>query len=165
MGAESEFLKIAEAGETDTHTACRLFDELEAVPPEELLGVWRGRELRTGHPLDGVMKKLNWYGKAFHDAERVDPLLFELPGGKIAAVDPATVYEKGKLLEAPGGKARMRRIEHRGKAGAAMVYDNLPIIDHFRKAGEGMLLGMMDRKGDIAPYFFILEKTAAVPEA
>ena len=111
------------------------------------------------------MKKLNWYGKAFHDAERVDPLLFELPGGKIAAVDPATVYEKGKLLEAPGGKARMRRIEHRGKAGAAMVYDNLPIIDHFRKAGEGMLLGMMDRKGDIAPYFFILEKTAAVPEA
>jgi hypothetical protein len=165
VGAESEILVIAEAGETDTHTACRLFDALEAVELEELLGVWKGRELRTGHPLDGVMKKLKWYGKAFHDAENVDPLLFELPGGKIAAVDPAPVFEGMKLLKAQGGKARMRSIECRGKLSAAMVYDNLPIIDHFRKAGEGMLLGMMDRKGDRDPYFFLMEKTATVPEA
>lgn len=165
MDAEIEFRKIAALGETDTHTACRLFDGLEAVGLEELLGTWKGRELRTGHPLDGVLKKLRWYGKAFHDAENVDPLLFELPGGEITAIDPAPVYDKRKLLKAAGGKARMRNVECRGKVSAAMVYDNLPIIDHFRKAGDGVLLGMMDKKGDKLPYFFILEKTETVPKA
>lgn len=80
-------------------------------------------------------------------------------------VYPAPVFEEMKLLKAKGGKARMRSIKCRGKLSAAMVYDNLPIIDHFRKAGGGMLLGMMDRKGDKDPYFFLLEKTATVPEA
>lgn len=165
MDAKIEFEKIAALGETDTHTACRLFDGLETVELEELLGTWKGREFCTGHLLDGMLKKLRWYGKAFHDAENVDPLLFELPGGEIAAIDPAPVYDTRKLLKAAGGKARMRKVECRGKISAAMIYDNLPIIDHFRKAEEGVLLGMMDRKGDKAPYFFILEKIEAVPKA
>lgn len=165
MDAKMEFEQIAALGKTDAHTACRLFDELETVGLEELLGTWRGREFLTGHPLDGVLKKFGWYGKAFHDAENIDPLLFEMPGGEITAIDPAPMYDKRKLLKAVGGKARMRLVECRGKVSAAMVYDNLPIIDHFRKVEEDVLLGMMDRKGDKVPYFFILEKTGTVPKA
>lgn len=165
MNAKKGFEQIAALGQTDTHTACRLFDGLETVGLEELLGTWIGQEFHTGHPLDGVLKKLRWYGKAFHDAENVDPLLFEMPGGEITAIDPAPMYDKRKLLKAAGGKARMRLVEYRGKVSAAMIYDNLPIIDHFRKVEEGVLLGMMDRKGDKGPYFFILEKTGAVPKA
>ncbi|WP_203333820.1 DUF4334 domain-containing protein [Planococcus beigongshangi] len=158
MDARKEFLAILGEGETDTHTACRLFDEFGEVGLEELSGTWQGMEFRTGHPLDGMLKKLNWYGKAFHDAENVDPLLFEGPGGEIFPVDPAPLMDGRKLVKAAGGKARMRMMLHRGKISAAMIYDNLPIIDHFRKVEDGTLLGMMDEKTAAAPYFFILQK-------
>lgn len=165
MDAAAEFWAIRNQGETDAHTACRIFDELEPVSLEELLGTWEGHEFRTGHSLDGVLKKLNWYGKAFHDAENVDPLLFTGLNGEVFAVDPVPIMDMRKLVKAKGGKARMRRVEHRGKSSAAMVYDHLPIIDHFRKVEQGVLLGMMDHKGDKEPYFFILEKVETVPEA
>lgn len=169
MDTRSEFWSIVENGETDLHTACRLFDQLEEVGLEELLGTWEGMEFRTGHPLDGVLKKLNWYGKAFHDAENVDPLLFESPTGGIFPVDPVPVMDGRKLVKAASGKARMRMVLHRGKFSAAMVYDNLPIMDHFRKVEDGILLGMMDEKAAKAPYFFVLKKNkfhnCAVPKA
>lgn len=165
MDAAMEFWTIRERGETDTHTACRIFDELEPVSLEELLGTWEGQEFRTGHPLDGVLKKLNWYGKAFHDAENVDPLLFKGLGGEVFAVDPVPIMDIRKLVKAKGGKARMRLVMHRGKSSAAMIYDHLPIIDHFRKVNSRVLLGMMDHKGDKEPYFFILEKVETGQEA
>ena len=165
MEAAAEFQAIRQQGETDTHTACRIFDGLEPVELEELLGTWEGYEFPTDHTLDGVLKKLNWYGKAFHDAENVDPLLFKGLNGEIFAVDPVPIMDLRKLVKAKGGKARMRRVEHRGKSSAAMVYDHLPIIDHFRKVNDHVLLGMMDHKGDKEPYFFILEKAETVREA
>lgn len=158
MDALKEFKLILEEGRTDTHTACRLFDQFEEVSLEELLGTWRGSEFHSGHPMDGLLKKMKWYGKAFHDAENVDPLLFESPTGDIFAVDPAPMMDGRKLIKAVGGKARMRMMIHRGKLSAAMIYDNLPIHDHFRKVEEGVLLGMMDQKTAKIPYFFILEK-------
>lgn len=158
MSAEAEFREILEHGKTDTHTACRLFDAFEPVELESMIGVWIGREFHTGHPLDGVLKKLNWYGKAFHDAENVDPLLFTGLNGEVFAVDPVPVMDARRLIQAPGSKARMRMVEHRGVLSGAMIYDNLPIHDHFRRVKEGVLFGMMDWKGDQTPYFFVLEK-------
>lgn len=158
MDALNEFRLILEKGGTDTHTACRLFDQFGEVSLEELPGTWRGKEFHTGHPMDGLLKRLNWYGKAFHDAENVDPLLFEGPTGNVFAVDPVPMMDSRKLIKAVGGKARMRKVLHRGKVSAAMIYDNLPIIDHFRKIENGVLFGMMDEKTAEIPYFFILEK-------
>lgn len=158
MDVSSEFWAIAAVGKTDTHTACRIYDSLETVSLEELIGTWKGREFPTGHPLDGLLSELNWYGKAFHDAENVDPLLFEMPNGEVAAIDPVPVMDKRKLIKAAGGKARIRMMEHRGALSAVMIYDNLPIHDHFRKVNDGVLLGMMDWKSDAQPFFFILEK-------
>ncbi|RNF39946.1 DUF4334 domain-containing protein [Planococcus salinus] len=153
-----DFRTIYEQGKTDVHTAFELFDKLEAVELESLVGTWKGKEFYTGHPLDGVLKKLNWYGKAFHDAENVDPLLFRGLNGNIFAVDPVPFMDLRKLVKAPGGKARMRMMEYRGKVSGTMIYDNLPIHDHFRKVNDSMLLGVMDWKGAKQAYFFVLEK-------
>lgn len=158
MERQAELLAMLERGEADLHDACQLFDSLETVDLESLLGTWKGKEFHTGHPLDGVLKKLNWYGKAFHDADNVDPLLFEMKKGNVIAVDPVPFMGKQKLTAAAGGEARIRMVEFRGKVSAAMIYDHLPILDHFRKVAEGKLLGVMDLKGDQQPFFFLLEK-------
>ncbi len=49
-------------------------------------------------------------------------------------------------------------IEFRGKSSATMIYDEKPINDHFRKISENMVLGIMDLKSIVQPYFFILER-------
>ena len=158
MEPQAEVAAILEEGKADLHTACKLFDSLETVDLEFLLGTWKGRDFHTGHPLDGLLKKLKWYGKAFHDADNVDPLLFEITKGKVIAIDPVPFMTKQKLTEATGGEARMRMVEFRGKASATIIYDHLPIHDHLRKVTDNLLFGMMDLKGDTQPFFFLLEK-------
>lgn len=158
MEPQAEVAAILKEGKADLHTACKLFDSLEAVDLEFLLGTWKGRDFHTGHPLDGILKKLKWYGKAFHDADNVDPLLFEIIKGKVIAIDPVPFMSKQKLTEATGGEARMRMVEFRGKLSAAIIYDHLPIHDHLRKVDENLLFGMMDLKGDTQAFFFLLEK-------
>src|SRR4051794_32227703 len=61
---------------TTTAEALAVFDAAPAVDPEFMLGTWRGAELPTGHPLDGVLAASGWWGKQFLGAEKVHPLLF-----------------------------------------------------------------------------------------
>ena len=158
MESQSEVVAMLEEGKADLDAACKLFDSLEPIDLESLLGTWKGKEFHTGHLLDGVLKKLRWYGKEFHDADDVDPLLFEIKKGQVVAIDPVPFMAKRKLSEAAGGEARMRMVEFRGKLSAAIIYDHLPIHDHLRKITDGKLIGMMDLKGDPQPFFFLLEK-------
>ena len=58
-------------------------------------------------------------------------------------------------------KARLRTVEHRSVATAAMVYDALPIIDVFRRVDDGTLLGLMDLRGLAGPFFFVLRRHEA----
>ena len=51
-------------------------------------------------------------------------------------------------------------VEYRGKSGATMIYDRQPIMDHFRRAGPGLVLGLMDMRGQ-HPFFFALEREEA----
>jgi hypothetical protein len=62
------------------------------------------------------------------------------------------------LLYTDKPKARLRTIEHRGVATAAMVYDSLPIIDVFRRVDDDTLLGLMDLRGLPQPFFFLLRR-------
>jgi hypothetical protein len=43
-----------------------------------------------------------------------------------------------------------------------MVYDNLPIIDVFRRLDANSLLGLMDARGLDQPFFFTLQREASV---
>ncbi|MGK8523073.1 DUF4334 domain-containing protein [Nocardia asteroides] len=166
---------------TDVHTAQEawaLFDRLPAARVEEITtGRWRGEELPTGHPMDGVLVASGWYGKQFDGPEDVHPLLFT-SGGTVFPVDPRRVplslagrvplsgvraVRKTLPLVRPALRtskptARLREVEYRGVTSAAMVYDHLPIIDHFRRAAEHTLLGVMDLRGMAEPYFFVLHR-------
>ncbi len=158
MKPDRSVWEIMEFGAADTGEACRLFDALEPVGPHELFGTWKGRELPSGHPLDRWLEKSGWYGKAFHSAEHVDPLLFHNPFGKPFPLHPFPPGLITNLLGGARGAARLRQMEWRGKTSAVMVYDQLPIQDHFRKVNEDVLLGMMDCKGMKQPYFFLLAR-------
>lgn len=41
---------------TTTEGALELFDASEPVDPDFMIGTWRGAELPTGHPLDGLLE-------------------------------------------------------------------------------------------------------------
>lgn len=169
-------LAVLERG-TDPETALAFFDRLPAVACAEITGRYRGRELRTGHPLEGLLEASGWYGKQFDDIDHVHPLLFRSPGGDIFPVDPrrmplgiapkvpaAVVARADTLIGAlrpalrtSRHRARLRAVEHRGVVTAAMVYDHLPIIDAFRRVDADTLLGVMDLRG-AAPYLFVLTR-------
>jgi hypothetical protein len=158
--------------------ALETFEQLPPIEPEELKGAWRGTELPTGHPIDGLLRLYGWWGKRFYDAETVAPLLFQR-NDALHAVDPARLPLKLALalphiartdasiglfrlalplLSTRKSKARLRRVEHSGRASAAMIYDDLPIIDHFRRIDGSRALGLMDLRCTLAPYFFLLTR-------
>jgi hypothetical protein len=166
-------------GGADVDDALEFFDGLPAVPVEEMLGRWRGSGLPTGSPLDGLLEAYGWYGKEFVDADTVHPLLFRGGDGRPRPVDPAMVplsvlrtapgVARSRLLRRvfPGvrpllytdkPKARLRTMEYRGVATAAMVYDGLPIIDAFRRVTADQVLGLMDMRGLPEPFFFLLDR-------
>lgn len=125
--------------------AFREFDALAPVGLEFMLGEWAGEVIATGHPGEAQLAAVGWVGKHFHDAERVDP---------IVVADASGTRKASPML----GAARLRMVEYRGASTATMIYDDHPVIDHFRKIDDDTALGVMDRKGDVAPLFFRLTR-------
>lgn len=162
--------------------ALAFFDRCPPVRTSALLGRWRGSELPTGSPLDGLLAAHRWYGKEFLDTETVHPLLFADRAGVPRPVSPA-LAPLGLLRRFPGPArsaparvlfaalrpvlrtrrpaARLRTVEHRGVATAALVYDALPVVDVFRRVGPDVLLGAMDMRGLAAPFLFVLTRDRA----
>ncbi len=121
-----------------------LFDGLEPVACEDMLGDWDGGVVPTGHPGEQQLGALGWAGKAFRGRDDVDPIVCRGEDGERQA-NPVL------------GAASLRAVEHRGVVTATMVYDKHPVFDHFRRVDEHTVLGLMDRKGD-APLFFWLRR-------
>ena len=153
----------------------QLFDSLEAVDFDFMKGRWRGYEIATGHPIDGLLDVTGWYGKLFISPEQVHPLLFHKIMGKgLYSINPLLIplsiqFPKVKalrlvitllspILQTKKPKARMRMVVYRGKLTGAMVYDHKAIIDSFVKIDENTMLGSMDQKGQSRPYVFVLER-------
>jgi hypothetical protein len=164
-------------------TALDRFDALPPVATSDLRGMWRGAGVPSGHPLDGVLERLGWFGKRFDDDERVHPLVFR-NGRGLTSVNPALVplglvLRVAPLLRtAPAGtafaavrplvttrrpRARLREVRYRGVVSAALVYDDLPIIDAFRTAADGSVLGAMDARGMAQPFLFALRRVSGAP--
>src|SRR4029078_3382543 len=108
-----------------------------AVDPVFMIGTWRGAELPTNHPLDGMLAASGWWGKAFLDSETVHPLLVPTGDGTaLWALHPAPAFAGLGLatkipvlrrqnftgtiailkpaLQARGPKARLRTTRYRG---------------------------------------------------
>lgn len=162
-----------------TEEVLGLFDHLEPVDLAFMVGRWKGCEITTGHPQDGILEATRWYGKEFEDAETVHPLLHQNARGDLFRVRPrpTLVYLSLRLpilkarvlrplslfitamLRTRHSQARLRMVEYRGRVSATMIYDGLPINDHFRKSDDNTVLGLMDFKGIESPFPFVLERT------
>lgn len=171
------------SADTDTRTteqALELYDSLDAVESEFMLGNWHGEGFNTGHVMDGLLEAYHWYGKRFDSAEDVHPLVIStLTAGK-TQLNPRFMspflglmirYNIPKwrilgwlfqlllpLFSTSKSKARLRMTEYRGVSTATMSYDQLPINDVFRKLDENTVLGVMDLKGMTQPFLFILRR-------
>lgn len=164
-----------------TETALAWFDTLPAVDTSELHGRWEGATFATGHPLDHALERYGWQGKRFDSDEQVHPLLFGdrtqpfavdprglAPGlalllrspGLPSALPPALVRSVLPLLATRHPRGRLRMVRHRDVVTATLVYDHLPIQDVFRRRDDRTLLGLMDRRGMAAPFFFLLRRPA-----
>jgi GXWXG protein/Domain of unknown function (DUF4334) len=165
---------------TTTDEALAMFDAAEPIEPDFMIGTWRGAELPTGHPLDGLLEASGWWGKQFVDSDTVHPLLFRAgatrwamnPGlvpmrlgtavaipARVAPLLRRAVAAFRPVLQTRTARARLRATSYRGVVTAAMIYDQLPVIDFFRKISDDVVIGAMDLRGTPLPYFFVLERT------
>lgn len=55
--------EIFDGKKMDTQEMMNYFDHLESVDCEFMHGQWKGLEVITGHPMNGLLDKANWYGK------------------------------------------------------------------------------------------------------
>jgi hypothetical protein len=168
-----------EGGTTITQ-ALAFFDSLPPVTVEEMIGAWKGSELKTGNRLNGLLEGFGWHGKRFETADSAHPLIFADSRG-LFSVNPALVpaaaavkYSRAlhsplifrlarpalRLLRTSRPKARLRMMEYRGVPTGTMSYDALPANDHFRKVTENALVGAMDLRGLSSPLMFVLRREA-----
>ncbi|GAA4479406.1 DUF4334 domain-containing protein [Rhodococcus olei] len=163
-----------------------VFDDAAPADPDFMIGTWRGAELRTGHPMDGVLDASGWWGKQFVDTETVHPLLFPTADGRaLWALDPKRIWfglltspvrpsPEGRdlsrlvsvgrrLVETRRPRARLRTTRFRGVDTATMIYDAHPINDVFRRVDDDTVIGWMDLRGSPAPYFFSLHRDSSLP--
>lgn len=171
-----------EAGLSRVAATQRYFT-LPSPSAADLVGLWQGRSLPTGHPLDGLLETLGWYGKWVEDPEHVHPLVFRRPSGDLIAIEPGllparlalawpalarsrvarlSLASMAPLLEARAHGAGLERRSLHGRVGMALVYRRQPIIDHLRQVEPNQIIGMMEYKSKELPFFFLLTRN---PEA
>ncbi len=120
------------------------FEQLSEVNNQEMLGKWKGGYIKSGTIIDFTLTDFGfwgWIGKQYFSENKVHALRHKFFGFEFNI--PVI------------GNARIREILFRGKVSSAMMYNYLPIIDHFRKVDENTLMGVMDVKGKTVLYFYL----------
>lgn len=142
MSAEADLLGIIESGHACApEVLLPLYQQLAPVSIEFMFGSWRGGKFDGGKEPDPI----NWYGKRFISREQAEPLLCRAPDGSI--------YAYTKL-----GAARLREASIYGKSSAALIYDQQPIMDYFRRVTKDVVIGLGDIKGRPLDFFFHLTR-------
>jgi hypothetical protein len=138
-------------GRVDPRELDELWPDLDTVRIEDVLGEWRGSAIDTGHRAVEEVRKMRWFGKTFTSRLEVAPL--------ICYDEDGNLYSN---TEAGNGGASLWMIEFRGEVTAAMVYDGLPVFDHFKKVDEATLLGIMNGEESVFDegehFYFVLER-------
>ncbi|HCS56266.1 MAG TPA: hypothetical protein DIW80_02380 [Gordonia polyisoprenivorans] len=147
--ARARFADLRAAdGTVDDADLDAIWAALPTLRPEEMLGRWRGGEFTTGHKANGMLPRVDWYGKTFISRSEVQPLVCRNADG-----DLYSNTELGK------GEASLWMIEFRGEVTASMVYDGQPVIDHFKKVDDTTVMGIMNGKGGVVDgrhlYFYL----------
>jgi len=144
------FLKITQIdGPVSLAEVEELYNGLEPVPIDKLLGEWKGGSLNTGHPVHQHLLSSNWAGKTFLSADMVQPIMVYDKDGKRRYAE-----------ELSGGLARLREVKFRGVVSTAMIYDTRAVIDYFRYVDENTVAGAMDARDftEESTYYFYLTR-------
>ncbi len=130
--------------------SCKELDELFAglgpVTADEIMGEWRVGFLftkeGTGSKWETLVRHspVRLYGKRFLNMNNVKAWVFRVLGIKFGF---------------PGTSAVLRKMEFRNKISVSMIYNHLPLIDHFRKLNEKIILGIMETRGKLCVYFYL----------
>jgi len=122
------------------------FDGLEPVKIDDMIGKWKGGYFSVKiSKLEIFLKNfivLKWYGKSFLSKDNVKALVFSFLGLK---------------FNIPFGTAVLREVEFRNKNSISMIYNYLPIIDNFRKIDNNTIMGVMEIKGKVSMYFYLIK--------
>lgn len=118
---------------SDPALLSEIFAALTPASVEFMTGQWRGGILASGHPMDETLGKSGWHGKSVISAADVKPLIYRGADGELISYDQL-------------GGASMWMIEYAGISTASMVYDNQPIVDHFKRVDDATVMGIMNGK-------------------
>lgn len=155
MDIRGRFEELRAADRVDPGDVEALWSELSPVTVEAVLGHWRGGDFATGHPAGDVLTRIGWHGKRFDGPLDATPIVCRGEDGQLVANSAA----------AGGGAASLWEVGFRGEVTATMVYDKMPVFDHFKAVDADTLVGVMNGKlqetfgvGDL--YWFWLEREA-----
>ncbi|MEU6841093.1 DUF4334 domain-containing protein [Streptomyces sp. NPDC046716] len=142
----------AAAGPHDPAELDALWADLETVDASSILGSWHGFAFLTGHPIEKVLAASRWHGKRFDAPDDAAPLICRAEDGGL--------YSDTK---AGRGGASLWNVEFRGEVTATMVYDGMPVLDHFKRVDDTTLMGIMNGKPDVVlaqgrHFYFGLER-------
>lgn len=160
-GTSAASAELAEIRALDTVGSDRvsaLWDSLPSARVEDISGYrWRGTGLETGHPMFAMLGQMRWWGKDFTEARKVHPILVTDDSGNVVPDTSAT----------GGGGASLWEVSFRGRPTASMVYDRLPVIDHFvvvdtdADGRPTTLLAVMNGRGTVSGgehFWFVLDR-------
>ncbi|KAL8988646.1 MAG: hypothetical protein Q9169_008519, partial [Polycauliona sp. 2 TL-2023] len=131
--------------------AAQIYDSLPPLPScDFLLGSWEGGCFETGHPGCKALQDVGWAGKDFRGVDDVDPIMVFNDQGK-------------RVWSEKWGRASLRQTIFRTIPSVAMIYDNFPIIDHFRAVSDDIVMGAMDAPkqpvmGESIFYFYLKKR-------
>jgi hypothetical protein len=111
---------------------------LEPATIDFMIGEWKGGEFVTGHRINGLLAKANWFGKTITSPTDVLPIVCIDDNG-----------EKSNNVKLAKGEASLWMEEFRGELTATMVYDGQPIHDHFKKIDDAAVMGIMNGKAGL----------------
>ena len=83
---------------TTQKEALEYFDSLDTVDADFMKGLWKGKELPSGHQMDGILTLVSWYGKRFEDAENVHPLVMYDKKKRLYTVNPEPLLKYAELF-------------------------------------------------------------------
>ncbi|OGM42207.1 hypothetical protein ABOM_009338 [Aspergillus bombycis] len=145
--AQEKYIALTQtAGPVEPSTLEALFDQLQPIKPGQLLGEWNGGFFDTGHPVADTLREIQWVGKSFKTTEFVDPVIVEQDGQRASW--------------GQWGLASLREMVFRGVVSTAMIYDDRPVIDHFRYVDDHLVAGVMEGRalGDAGVFYFYLRR-------
>ncbi|HJQ05593.1 MAG TPA: DUF4334 domain-containing protein [Nocardioides sp.] len=151
----TRFEALRDADHVDPGDLDELWAELDTATVEEILGPWRGGDFATGHVVSQLLEQTRWHGKRFDGPLDAKPLICRDEKGELYS----------NLKGGAGGEASLWMVGFRGEVTATMVYDNQPVLDHFKKVDGDTLMGIMNGKLSSAfgiedLYYFWLEREA-----